>query len=370
MKERYNNLLKMYPQRKPCVIFKPSKTVYKSTTIRLDGEEKGARCNDSVFDERCCFGNTTKQRFISAKISYDIFFTDDIRFTGRLIPVTLFTKDEIESFLNYLKNVVDFEFTVEYGKVKDFDLFKNDDNFVDCLSENCKNAEIDYRELTGFLLHVTIDAIRPIHAFILQWIRQIYDERAQFYTDIVYELKKRTEFKNMSLFTIMSLVYGPLRFSEGSTDMCVFPTNMYEGRLSFPKMRDRFDDMNKMFKRFVNTSIYSNLRRGHVKEVPEDLEEYVYKDTLEFIDTFWCNFRRDLLIENLDVKLGDSNRISIFSCYREMDALINHYDEIVELFARTASLILSKKWGLDKDYLNWRIKTKQLIDNVYKYVRE
>lgn len=370
MKERYNNLLKMYPLRKPSVIFRPSRTVYKSTTIRLDGEEKGARCNDAEFGERCCFGNTTKQRFISAKISYDIFFTDDIRFTERLIPVTLFAKDEIESFLNYLKNVVDFEFTIEYGQVKDFDLFKNDDNFVNYLSENCKNTEIDYRELTGFLLHVTIDAIRPIHAFILQWIRQIYDGRAQFYTDIVYELKKRTEFKNLSLFTIMSLVYGSLRFSEGSTDMCVFPTNMYEGRLSFPKMKDRFDDMNKMFKRFANTSIYSNLLNDHAKEVPADLEEYVYKDTLEFIDVFWCHFGRGLFIENLDVKIGDSNRISIFSVYREMDVLINHYDEIVELFARTASLILSRKWELNKDHLNWRIGTKQLIDNVYKYVRE
>lgn len=370
MKERYSNLLKKYPRRKPSMIFNPSRTVYKSTTIRLDGEEKGAKCNDSKFDERCCFGNTTKQRFISAKISYDIFFTDDIRFVERLIPVTLFTKDEIESFLNYLKNVVDFEFAVEYGQVKDFDLFKNDDNFVNYLSGNCKNTEIDYRELTGFLLHITIDAIRPIHAFILQWIRQIYDGRAQFYTDIVYELKKRTEFKNLSLFTIMSLVYGSLRFSEGSTDMCVFPTHMYEGRLSFPKMRDRFDDMNKMFKRFANTSIYSNLRNDHAKEVPADLEEYVYRDTLEFIDVFWGNFCRDLFIEDLDVKLGDSNRVSIFSVYREMNDLINHYDEIVELFARTASLILSRKWELDKDNLNWRIETKQIIDNTYKYVRE
>lgn len=370
MKERYNNLLKMYPRRKPSMIFKPSRTVYKSTTIRLDGEEKGAICRDSKFDERCCFGNTTKQGFISAKISYDIFFTDDIRFTERLMPVTLFTKDEIESFLNYLKNVVDFEFTVEYDKVKDFDLFKNDDNFVDYLNENCKNTEIDYRELTGFLLHVTIDAIRPIHAFILQWIRQIYDGRAQLYTDIVYELKKRTEFKNLSLFTIMSLVYSSLRFSEGSTDMCVFPTNMYEGRLSFPKMKDRFNDMNKMFKRFTNTSIYSNLRHDHVKEIPADLEEYVYRDTLEFIDTFWGSFCRDLFIENLDVKIGDANRISIFSDYREMDALVNNYDKIVELFARTASLILSKAWELDKDSLNWRIETKQIIDITYKYVSE
>lgn len=360
----------MYPLRKPSVVFRPSRTIYKSTTIRLDGEEKGAICNDSKFGERCCFGNTTKQRFISAKISYDIFFTDDIRFVECLMPVTLFTKDEIESFLNYLKNVVDFEFTVEYGQVKDFDLFKNDGDFVQYLEVQCKNAKIDYHELTGFLLHVTIDAIRPIHAFILQWIRQIYDGRAQFYTDIVYELKKRTEFKNLSLFTIMSLVYNSLWFSEGSTDMCVFPTNMYEGRLSFPKMMDRFDDMNKMFKRFANTSIYSNLRHDHAKEVPENLKEYIYEDTLEFMDTFWGNFCRDLFIEDLDVKLGDSNRVSVFNRYREMDALINHYDEIVELFARTASLILSRKWELDKDSLNWRIETKQLIDNVYKYVRE
>lgn len=360
----------MYPRRKSYTLFHPSRTVYKSTTIRLDGEEKGAICKDSKFGERCCFGNTTKQRFISAKISYDIFFTDDIRFVERLMPVTLFTKDEIESFLNYLKNVVDFEFTVEYGQVKDFDLFKNDGNFVEYLETQCKGTKIDYHELTGFLLHVTIDAIRPIHAFILQWIRQIYDGRAQFYTDIVYELKKRTEFKNLSLFTIMSLVYGSLRFSEGSTDMCVFPTNMYEGRLSFPKMRDRFDDMNKMFKRFVNTSIYSNLRNDHAKKVPADLEEYVYGDTLEFIDAFWGNFCRDLFIENLDVKIGDSDRISIFSDYREMDALINHYDEIVESLAKAASSILSRKWELDKDHLNWRIETKQLIDNVYKYVKE
>lgn len=370
MKERYNDLLKMYPQRKPSMIFGPSRTVYKSTIIRLDGEEKGAICNDSEFNERCCFGNTTKQRFISAKISYDIFFTDDIRFVDKFMPVTLFTKNEIDSFLNYLKNVIDFEFTVEYGQVKDFDLFKNDDNFVDYLNKNCKGTEIDYRELTGFLLHVTIDAIRPIHAFILQWIRQIYDGRAQFYTDIVYELKKRTEFKNLSLFTIMSLVYSSLRFSEGSTDMCVFPTNMYEGRLSFPKMRDRFDDMNKMFKRFANTSIYSNLRNDHAKEVPAYFEKYVYEDTLEFINTFWCNFCRDLFIENLDVKIDNSNRISIFSRYREMDTLVNNYDEIVELFARTASLILPKKWELDKDSLNWRIETKQIIDNIYKYVKE
>lgn len=370
MKERYNNLLKMYPRRKPSMIFSSSRTVYKSTTIRLDGEERGARCRDSEFDERCCFGNTTKQRFISAKISYDIFFTDDIRFVERFIPVTLFTKDEIESFLNYLKNVVDFEFTVEYGQVKDFDLFKNDGDFVEYLEAQCKGTKIDYHELTGFLLHVTIDAIRPIHAFILQWIRQIYDGRAQLYTDIVYELKKRTEFKNLSLFTIMSLVYSSLRFSEGSTDMCVFPTNMYEGRLSFPKMKDRFSDMNKMFKRFANTNIYSSKRYNHEKEVPEDLEEYTYEDCLEFIEMVWSNLCRDLFIENLEVKINDSDRISIFSDYREMDALINHYDEIVELFARTASLILSRKWELDKDNLNWRTETKQLVDNVYKYVKE
>ena len=149
----------MYPRRKPYTLFGPSRTVYKSTTIRLDGEEKGAICKDSKFGEKCCFGNTTKQRFISAKISYDIFFTDDIRLVERLMPVTLFTKDEIESFLNYLKNVVDFEFTVEYGQVKDFDLFKNDGDFVYYLENSCKDTKIDYRELTGFLLHVTINAV-------------------------------------------------------------------------------------------------------------------------------------------------------------------------------------------------------------------
>lgn len=370
MKERYNNLLEMYSHRNTSMVFSQSKTVYKSTTIRLDGKEKGAICNDSKFNEKFCFGNTTKQRFISAKISYDIFFTDDIRFVERLMPVTLFTKDEIESFLNYLKNVVDFEFTVEYGQVKDFDLFKNDNHFVNYLENNCKNTEIDYRKLTGFLLHVTIDAIKPIHAFILQWIRQIYDGRAQLYTDIVYELKKRTEFKNLSLFTIMSLVYNSLRFSEGSTDMCVFPKNMYEGRLSFPKMRDRFSDMNKMFKRFINTSIYSNRRNEHRKEVPEDLEKYTYKDSLEFIDIVWCNIGRDLFIENLEVEIKDSDRISIFIDYREMSDFINHYDEIVELFARIASLILSGKWKLDKGSLDWRIDTKRIINNTYKYVSE
>lgn len=370
MKERYNNLLKMYPRRKPCVLFSPSRTVYKSTTIRLDGEEKGAICKDSKFNKRCCFGNTTKQRFISAKISYDIFFTDDIRFVEHLMPVTLFKKGEIESFLNYLKNVVDFEFTVEYGQVKDFDLFKNDGDFVYYLEDSCKDFKIDCRELTGFLLHVTIDAIRPIHAFILQWIRQIYDGRAQFYTGIVYELKKRTEFKNLSLFTIMSLVYNSLRFSEGSTDMCVFPTDMYEGRLSFPKMKDRFSDMNKMFKRFVNTSIYSSNRYDHEKEVPADLKEYTYRDTLEFIDVVWCNLCRDLFIENLEVKINDCNRISIFGDYREMSDLIKHYDEIVESFARIASLILSGKWKLDKKCLDWRTDTKRIINDTYKYVSE
>lgn len=370
MKERYNSLLKMYPRRKPCGLFGPSRTVYKSTTIRLDGKEKGAICNDSKFNERCCFGNTTKQRFISAKISYDIFFTDDIRFVERSMPVTLFKKDEIESFLNYLKNVVDFEFTVEYGQVKDFDLFKNDGDFVYYLENSCKNTEIDYRELTGFLLHVTIDAIRPIHAFILQWIRQIYDGRAQFYTGIVYELKKRTEFKNLSLFTIMSLVYNSLRFSEGSTDMCVFPTNMYEGRLSFPKMKDRFSDMNKMFKRFVNTSIYSSKRCDHKKEVPADLRKYTYIDTLEFIDMVWGYLGRDLFIEDLEVEINDSNRISVFGDYREMSDFINRYDEIVELFARTASLILSGKWKLNKEILDWKIGTKRIINDTYKYLSE
>lgn len=369
MKERYNNLLKMYPQRRPSWLFKQSRTVYKSTTLRIDGEEKGAKCNDSEFDERCCFGNTTKQRFISAKISYDIFFTDDIRFIERLVPVTLFTKDEIESFLNYLKNVVDFEFTVEHGLAKDFDLFKSDDNFVGYIKKACE-SNIDVNKLTGFLLHVTIDAIRPIHAFILQWVRQIYDGRAQLYTDIVYELKKRTEFKNLSLFTIMSLVYNSLQFSEGSTDMCVFPTNMYEGRLPFPKMKDRFNDMNKMFKRFTNINIYSSTRHDYVKEVPESLKEYIYGDVLEFIDTFWCYFGRDLFIEKLDVKIGDSNRISIFSDYREMDAFINNYDKIVESFARTASLILSKGWELNKESLDWRINTKQIINDTYKYLSE
>ena len=369
MKERYNNLLEIYSQRKPSAIFKPSRTVYKSTTIRLDGEERGAVCNDSKFDERCCFGNTTKQKFISAKISYDIFFTDDIKFFERLVPVTLFTKDEIESFLNYLKNVVDFEFTVECGLVKDFDLFKSDDNFVGYIKKACKSY-MDVNELTGFLLHVTIDAIRPIHAFILQWIRQIYDGRAQFYTDMVYELKKRSEFQKMSLFTIMSLVYNSLRFSEGSTDMCIFPTERYEGRLSFPKMIDRFSDMNKMFKRFTNTSIYSNKRNEHVKEVPADLEKYTYENTLEFIDIIWCSFCRDLFIEDLDVEICNADKISVFTEYNEMNAFINHYDEIVELFARTASLILSGKWKLNRDQLDWRIDTKRIINETYIYVKE
>ena len=152
--------------------------------------------------------------------------------------------------------------------------------------------------------------------------------------------------------------------------MCVFPTNMYEGRLSFPKMKDRFNDMNKMFKRFTNINIYSSTRHDYVKEVPESLKEYIYGNVLEFIDTFWCNFGRDLFIENLDVKIGDSNRISIFSDYREMDAFINNYDRIVESFARTASLILSKKWELDKEKLDWRIDTKRIIDDTYKYLSE
>lgn len=358
----------MYPQRRPSSLLYTSRAVYKSTTIRLDGEEMGAKCDNQIFAERFCFGNTTKQRFISAKISYDIFFTDDIRFEESLIPVTMFTKDEIESFLNYLKNVVDFEFTIEYGQIKDFDSFKSDNNFTGTLKRYCEGSKIDLRELTGFLLHVTIDAIRPIHAFILQWIRQIYDRRAQFYTDIVYELKKRSEFKNMSLFTIMSLVYNSLRFSEGSTDMCVFPTGMYEGRLPFSKMRDRFNDMNKMFKRFANTKIYSHQLDDHKKKVPADLEDYVHGDILEFIDEFWYRYGRDLFIENQYVNIPDCDKIHIFDKYARIDDLVNHYNEIVESFARTMSLILSKKCDLERSSIDYRVNTKKLINDVYKYV--
>lgn len=370
MKERYNNLLERYPNRRASALCRQSRTVYKSTTIRLDGEEMGAKCDNQIFGERCCFGNTTKQRFISAKISYDIFFTDDIRFIDSLVPVTIFTKDEIESFLNYLKNVINFKFTLEYGQVENFDLFKSDNNFVKFLRMICENGEIKYRELTGFLLHVTIDAIRPIHAFILQWIRQIYDGRSQFYTDIVYELKKRPEFKNMSLFTIMSLVYRSLRFSEGSTDMCVFPTDMYEGRLPFQKMRDRFNDMDKMFKRFADTNIYSYKLDDHKKEIPENLKGRVYGNNLEFIDEFWYSFGRDLFIENLYVKMYNSDKVSPLGEYMEMNDLINNYDKVVESFAKAMSLILSKKWNLESSSVDYRTSTKQLINDVYKYVSE
>lgn len=368
MREWYNNLLKMYPRRTMSSLFTQSRTVYKSTTIRLDGEEIGAKCVGATFGARCCFGDTTKQRFISAKIAYDIFFTDDIRLKESLMPVTMFTKDEIESFLNYLKNVVDFEFTVEYGQVKDFDLFKSDDRFVNYLKKTCDGSEVDYRKLTGFLLHVTIDAIRPIHAFILQWIRQIYDGRAQFYTDMVYELKKRAEFKNLSLFTIMSLVYNSLRYSEGSTDMCVLPSFMYEGRLPFLKMRDKFNDMNKMFKRFANTSIYSYELNKNGKEIPENLKKYVDEDYPKFIDIFWYNFGRNLFIEDLNV--GNIYRISIFSDYQGMSDFIDHYDEIVESFARVAYSVLSRKWELNKDSANYRVDTKKTINDIYKYVSE
>lgn len=358
----------MYPQRRPSSLFRPSRTVYKSTFIRLDGIEQGAKSYDSAFSERCCFGDTTKQLFISAKISYDIFFTDDIKLIDSSLPVTIFTEDEIESFLNYLKNVVDFEFAVEYGKSKDFDLYKSDDNFAEYLNSICRSCEMDYDELTGFLLHVTIDAIRPIHAFILQWIRQIYDGRAQFYTDIVYELKKRAKFKNMSLFTIMSLVYRSLRYSEGSSDMCAFPSNMYEGRLPFSKMRDKFDDMNKMFKRFADTNIYSNQLSTHKKKVPTDLEEYVNGNYLDFIDMFWCNLCRDLFVEDLYVYIHDHDKVSVFGDYSKMDDFVNHYDEIVKSFAKTMALILSKKWRLEESSCNYRNDTIELINSIYKYV--
>ena len=53
-----------------------------------------------------------------------------------------------------------------------------------------------------------------------------------------------------------------------------------------------------------------------------------------------------------------------------MSDFINHYDEIVELFARIASLILSGKWKLDKESLDWRIDTKRIINDTYKYVSE
>lgn len=360
----------MYPQRRLSSLLYTSRTVYKSTTIRLDGEEMGAKCDNQIFAERCCFGNTTKQEFISAKISYDIFFTDDVRFKEFSVPVTIFTKDEIESFLNYLKNVVDFEFTIEYGQIKDFDSFKSDNDFAKILKRYCKDSKIYLSKLTGFLLHVTIDAIRPIHAFILQWIRQIYDGRAQFYTDMVYELKKRSEFKNMSLFTIMSLVYNSLQLSEGSTDMCVFPTGMYEGRLPFPKMRDRFNDMNKMFKRFANTKIYSYRLDDHKKKVPANLEDYVNEGVLGFIGEFWYSYGRDLFIENQYVNIPDHDKIHIFDGYTRIDDFVNHYNEIVESFARTMSLILSKKCDLERSSIDYRVNTKKLINDVYKYVSE
>lgn len=369
MKERYNSLLEKFPHGQTRGLLSQSRTVYKSTVIRVDGEEKGATCRSDSFAERCCFGSTTKQRFISAKISYDIFFTDDIRLFRSTIPVTLFTKDEIESFVNYLRNVVDFEFSIEYGKVTDFDLFENDDDFASYLRKHCTD-EVSYRDLTGFLLHVTIDAIRPIHAFILQWIRQIYDGRAQFYTDVTYELKKLPEFKKMSLFTIMSLVYNSLRYSEGSTDMCVFPDFMYEGRLPFQKMRDRFNDMNRVFKRFANIDIYSTLRSSHTKEVPKSLEELADGDYLCFIDTFWNDFGRDLFIENQEIGVSNDKKIAIFSASTEMSGFVNDYDNIINSFAEVASLIVSKKWKLDREGANWRDETKKLIDNIYSYVNE
>ena len=84
----------------------------------------------------------------------------------------------------------------------------------------------------------------------------------------------------------------------------------------------------------------------------------------------WCNLCRDLFIENLEVKINDFDRISVFGDYREMSDFINRYDEIVELFARIASLILSGKWKLYKESLDWRTDTKRIINDTYKYVSE
>lgn len=371
MKEQFNCLLEKFGNRTVNGVFHNSRTWYQSETNSVLG---GGQCKDQKFAQRCCFGDTTKQWFISADVTYTIFFTECVDICqDSIIPVTYFSKEQIEKFVAYMKNVVDFDFTLEEELVKDSSLYKTNRDFKATLDYNLPNKEKNINKLTGFFLTVRINDIRPVHAFILQWIRNIYDSRMQIYTNFVLDLKKMPEYSKKSLFSLMSLVYASLMYSEGSTDMVLFPTNMYEGSLSFSKLRDRFAKMRDTFIRFANTNIYSMMRDAHSKKCPKELDYYENSDYLDCISDFWYYFGRDLFVENLDVNLACEDRVLPFGRADKRVTLkkfLDGYDDLVNKFKCAIDAILKNKWQLREDSERWRKDTMKNLDPLYNFVNE
>lgn len=371
MKEQFNCLLEKFGTRRVQSVFHNSRTWYQSKTNSILGN---GMCKDMKFAQRCCFGDTTKQRFISADITYDIFFTGCVDMCqDSIIPVTYFSKEQIEKFIAYMKNVVNFDFTLEEKLVKDSSFYKKNSDFRDTIDRNLPNKTQNIDTFTGFFLTVRINDIRPVHAFVLQWIRNIYDSRAQLYTNIVLDLKKTPEYSKKSLFSLMSLVYASLEYSEGSTDMIIFPSDMYEGAIPFAKLKARFANMRDTFIKFADTNIYDTVCAHHKKEVPEGLNYDEDSDYLDCIFNFWYNFGRDLFIENLDVRLKKYDRVSPFILSKDVITLtefLDNYDKVVDKFKLAISTILSEKWPLREDDANWRKNAMKELDLLYNFVNE
>lgn len=351
MKEVLEKMRNRYAKSYIWHIFDYGRTMYGATVHKHDNYINSIEgCG---VDTRFCFSQTIKQKFIKADITYDIFFSNDpINLRGSLIPSTVFNKEQIEKFIGYFKNVVDFDFSVEMEKAKSFPELM-DNHYTDDFRDECDSYSVNFDELEMYHVTIRINDIRPVHAMILQWVRQIFDMRYQLFTAIAYDIKARKETSKLSLFTILGYL-NSLTYDLNSTeDMTLFPTTLFEGNISFDKMRDRIKRMRDLFEPFSGTNIYNNQSAYHHNEVPDAFKDYVSRDgtILRFIDDFWYNwFNRTSFVKVLENPCSGSvyiryKRVNDVTKPVTVDSFFKDYDTLIDTYVDKITWCLSQKIG-------------------------
>lgn len=165
---------------------------------------------------RVCFGSFTKSFNSKKKCDITVRVFTEVPSSGNLFSVTPFEPDEIIQYLNDLKKIFPFEFSIEQNEVADREGLTTEFNYLaynKALVEKRKCYDITY----------SIEGPHIAFMFILTLQRFLYAKGDSVFLALALKIKnEHKEFEKMNLFNILNCVISTTSDNSRGGDMFHF----------------------------------------------------------------------------------------------------------------------------------------------------
>ncbi len=178
--------------------------------------------------KRICFGSFTKGFQSPKKCDITVRLFHEVKPDTRFYGVTPFELDEIIEYLNDLKKIFPFEFSIKETTCN-----------TQYPGEIDAYVPFNYRELNCYDITYSIDGPHIQYMFILTMQRFLYARFDCYYLAVAMKIKHEfEEFKKMNLFNILNCVISTISPNSRDGDMFHFDAEHFCYLWSSPVLRD------------------------------------------------------------------------------------------------------------------------------------